>query len=1064
MVSSASTTGSESRSPSPPVTPESHSVDLKPRIHSAWSPKTNQEQPWEMEMGFPKSEDDNILRLDELLEQHVFEDSPSIVDSASRSLPLYTLSNGPVSLTKPVPPPASIRKLDSAASNVKVVKPPKESCFNLPIMFPGMSDGVTKSRVETQVRLTVDLADNSSSADPYKYDKVGSWKWLKLPEGTATKKKSRKQVKTEPAPEDILYLSTSVSCASPPHNPVLSCSSCQAREAKRVAKKIAARVKPPSDTDSGGEDGKSGKRWQHEDTTSIIQFNCSQSVDFSTGSVILPLRITCYCRHHREKLGFTVHFTMMDHNGRIVGSGSTKPIMITDDHKTNIKTSEFNASFTGMDVEWSQVGGSLETPPPNSGAPSKRKKDATMKTRGKPYDSGKTRSVVSRETSVSSPSPSNSSCMLPYTRSPTPPPSSAVPSLLPSSQDSESSSDGFSVNPFDISGLPSMMDTDFQPQLPTQPVSTLTHSMPFMFFDTVNTSQPTIPVPTIHRLIPNTGPTHGGIEVTVLGANFHPTMLLSCVFGGIKASSTQRWSDNALVCVLPPRATAGVVAVWFDGLYKSDEESPPTLFTYSDESDRALMELALQVVGLKMTGKIEDAKNVAMRIVGNAGDGSDSRHRSTTDGMMQMSSTRDLGPLLLFRGRESEDFESTIVKLLSVVDASVDSPGSISMSEAASHATASGQTLLHLAAFLGFSTVVQFLADHDVDLDNRDRNGLTALHFAVFSNSKECAKILLKAGADREVVNSAGKTPEEIASPGFLDGLIPSDEYPSDDEEAHWGDGEEDAQDNAPRRTSRTVSRRPSKRLLASRAITPPPPAAVPEKIPILDNADDKQHAWFVEMIQRTLAQLPGAQHLPLPDLKNLPQLPQLPEIPAVPWGALPQLPMVFPIFVPMIPGWPSFLGGDVKEGETDAREGMGAGAIKLAQEQWRNACEKWVALAARQHTEPPPMYTPRQEEQPSDPALEPASEPVVVAEEPVPADSRHVVRRTGYGVPPTVTHQEVDAFAYQPRPQQKKHDKMLIVFWIPILFVSLLWALTNGVVFAIQTIRTALPLNTGFN
>ncbi len=30
------------------------------------------------------------------------------------------------------------------------------------------------------------------------------------------------------------------------------------------------------------------------------------------------------------------------------------------------------------------------------------------------------------------------------------------------------------------------------------------------------------------------------------------------------------------------------------------------------------MELALQVVGLKMTGKIEDAKDIAMRIVGSS--------------------------------------------------------------------------------------------------------------------------------------------------------------------------------------------------------------------------------------------------------------------------------------------------------------------------------------------------------------------------------------------------------------------------------------------------------------
>lgn len=65
----------------------------------------------------------------------------------------------------------------------------------MPIMFPSIPEGGTKSRVETQVRVTVDLADPGSSSDPYKYDRIGSWKWLKLPQGTATKKRTRKQGK-----------------------------------------------------------------------------------------------------------------------------------------------------------------------------------------------------------------------------------------------------------------------------------------------------------------------------------------------------------------------------------------------------------------------------------------------------------------------------------------------------------------------------------------------------------------------------------------------------------------------------------------------------------------------------------------------------------------------------------------------------------------------------------------------------------------------------------------------------------------------------------------------------
>lgn len=68
--------------------------------------------------------------------------------------------------------------------------------YSLPIMIPSIPEGGTKSRVETQVRLTVDLAHASaSSGEPLRYDRVGSWKWLRLPKGTSTKRRSRKEAK-----------------------------------------------------------------------------------------------------------------------------------------------------------------------------------------------------------------------------------------------------------------------------------------------------------------------------------------------------------------------------------------------------------------------------------------------------------------------------------------------------------------------------------------------------------------------------------------------------------------------------------------------------------------------------------------------------------------------------------------------------------------------------------------------------------------------------------------------------------------------------------------------------
>jgi len=67
---------------------------------------------------------------------------------------------------------------------------------SLPILTPNIPESGTKSRVETQVRVTVDLAHaSSSSGEPYQYDRVGSWKWLTLPPGTFTKKRTRREGK-----------------------------------------------------------------------------------------------------------------------------------------------------------------------------------------------------------------------------------------------------------------------------------------------------------------------------------------------------------------------------------------------------------------------------------------------------------------------------------------------------------------------------------------------------------------------------------------------------------------------------------------------------------------------------------------------------------------------------------------------------------------------------------------------------------------------------------------------------------------------------------------------------
>jgi hypothetical protein len=419
------------------------------------------------------------------------------------------------------------------------------------------------------------------------------------------------------------------------------------------------------------------------------------------------------------------------------------------------------------------------------------------------------------------------------------------------------------------------------------------------------------------------------------------------------------------------------------------------------------MELALQVVGLKMTGKIEDAKNVAMRIVGGGAgpDNQSSQNGNGASNLMQMqlasssSSTspqsiqvqtqvphsfnRDFRSLLFIRAGETENFESTVIDFLSILDTPLDSssaPRAILTSHAISHPTTStGQTLLHLAAFMKLPALVSFLVEHDADVDVRDKNGFTPLHFAVMAKSEECAKTLVRAGADMEIVNYLGKTAEEIAAPGFFDNILPHEESGGDDgdveseiddEEAEWGDAEEDdgsGEDNEVK-IRRLLRRRASKRAMrksanasvnasgrgtprrsvdVSRAATPPPPPhpplsstsaplppkqqspenpkpsdppSTPEKSDLVGvgvDADAKQTASIfvlLDLIQRTLAQLPRVPPATGILPKNLPK-PQLPGLPNLPdfnmpyWNALnalPQIPVVFPVIVSPTTGWPS--------------------------------------------------------------------------------------------------------------------------------------------------------------
>jgi uncharacterized protein len=465
------------------------------------------------------------------------------------------------------------------------------------------------------------------------------------------------------------------------------------------------------------------------------------------------------------------------------------------------------------------------------------------------------------------------------------------------------------------------------------------------------------------------------------------------------------------------------------------------------------MELALQVVGLKMTGKIEDAKNVAMRIVGTQPEGNSSTMQSTdASGAMQLALSANSAPTY-----QDHRPETMVLNSLKVLDTRLDGAEgrTIPTMKTISLQTSTGQTMLHLATFLGFTKLMTFLIDHGIDVDMRDKNGYTALHFAAMHNSHESAAILLEAGADVEIVNVLGKTAAEIASAGFLDrawSTVQSDHdtEQASDGESNWGDAEGDEEVVAPRLIRRrgTRLRRSSQLSLHEPSTTDspatpevaPPKAAESQKKSKADKVkldDEKQAASFADVIQRTLAQLTpqGAQAM-IPNMAQFPNLPHFSGMPTVPWTALPQIPMVFPVVLPPT-AWPSFFTDKRQQapeqsGEEDktAVHDATPSVIPSTAQEWRAMWEKWLtqALAAttamRQNEEaPPPVYTPR-----STPAVESTT-----------------TRRPGYSVEePVPDEQEVDEFAYRPPPVHEQKAKQKSKLSFDLCSVSILLTLSS--------------------
>jgi hypothetical protein len=108
--------------------------------------------------------------------------------------------------------------------------------------------------------------------------------------------------------------------------------------------------------------------------------------------------------------------------------------------------------------------------------------------------------------------------------------------------------------------------------------------------------------------------------------------------------------------------------------------------------------------------------------------------------------------------------QDTLIAFLENLDA--DAPGSLRRSGVVNHANKSLQTLLHLATIMGYSRLLRRLIIVGGHLDVQDVNGFTPLAFAALCGQTLCARALLEAGASYDIPTNLGEMPLDLAKLG----------------------------------------------------------------------------------------------------------------------------------------------------------------------------------------------------------------------------------------------------------------------------------------------------------
>lgn len=653
----------------------------------------------------------------------------------------------------------------------------------------------TYSRVETQIKIKFTL----SPPPPHVL--------LHIPQDLISKNKfCLNELMDSLSPklkENLLFMDAYV-LTSDTHKSCNICVRCIKREQRRASRRKANDGEGNNSNNettystpvanNGGVIKNNPNSWADESMKKkAIIFNCKEVVSFPppTGldndlskSLELSARIICYCRHHKESEGFKLLFVLKNSEGQIVAKQLTSPIMIMDRKKnTNSKFESTNSvagsstnlkdlNDTNLDDDDDEYEHKLSFSKKNS---------ISNSDIAKSYALARTPSIMSPQLEMHARTQSQSQHQEDAAESDL---LSSLHPLSPNSIDESASEpltntdtntnsdmrgtkrkklsfdDSYnnSTNPMfngSASGFSPMSNSDTN-------TSTTNHMLMKHIPPTVNPmnsnfgsfsglprasgSQQQETLPSIQRIIPAQGSIRGGIEVTLLGFNFRPGLVVK--FGANQALATHCWSETTIVTYLPPAAQPGQVLVSFenqeDVLYGAGQQKQ--IFTYTDDTDRQLIELALQIVGLKMNGKLEDAKNIAKRIVGSDNNSTNGNTNGIENANIQNNMNQanmdwfDNAHRAVQRLTKSDlSTEDILINFLSLVDL----PNCPIIIPNWLLSNNQGQSLMHISTMKNYTNLIKFLITHGCKIDVQDNQGLTPLFLASMCGHRDLIQIFI---------------------------------------------------------------------------------------------------------------------------------------------------------------------------------------------------------------------------------------------------------------------------------------------------------------------------------